>query len=115
MNLENKMKRWSWICLTLLTVTLTGCFRQEVHTVDFTVPELTSQKEGDFLAPRIESLHGVAKAVPNLESNTLSVTYTNRYARMMNIEEAIALSGFDVNHRPANPTAKTNRIKLLNP
>ena len=53
----------------------------------------------------IELGHGSTLSF-DLEDRTLTVDYQSSTIRTMNIEEAIAIAGFTVNGRPANPNAK---------
>ena len=46
---------------------------------------------------------GYESSATDLENRILTISYYSSSVRKMNFEEAIALSGFSVNNRPANP------------
>ena len=54
----------------------------------------------------IAALPGYEDSSYKLDDRTMTVSYKSSTIRKMNIEEAIALAGFTVNDRPANPKAK---------
>jgi hypothetical protein len=92
--------------LTVAVVLLSGCFRPEVQVAEYTVPELSKPAAGAYLQNRIKALPGVVDTSYDLALHTITVSYESSTIREMNVEEAIALAGFAVNNRPANPTVK---------
>jgi hypothetical protein len=56
-----------------------------------------------YLQQAIRSIPGFESSSADLENRTLTISYYSTTVRKMNFEEAIALSGFSVNGRPANP------------
>jgi hypothetical protein len=82
------------------------CFRKEIVSDDYHVPEMKSAAAAAYLQNRLKSLPGYVDSSYDLGSNMLTVRYKSSTIRKMNIEELIALSGFDVNHRPAYPDVK---------
>ena len=82
------------------------CFRKEIVSDAYHVPELRTDAAGAYLQNRLKSLPGVVKSSFDTQAHTLTVSYKSSTIRAMNVEEAIALAGFAVNNRPANPKAK---------
>ena len=79
------------------------CFRKEIVSDDYHVPEMKSAAAAAYLQNRLKSLPGYVDSSYDLGTGMLTVRYKSSTIRKMNIEELIALSGFDVNHRPAYP------------
>ncbi len=101
------MKKSHLIALSAVLLSLaSGCFRQEVRTAEYSVPEMTTPAAGTYIQGRLKSVPGIVKSSYNIEARTFTVSYQSSIIRTMNIEEAIALAGFTVNDRPANPKAK---------
>ncbi len=82
------------------------CFRQEVVSSDFHVPEMDTAAIANYLQNRMRSVPGFVDCSCNLADRTLTIRYQSSVTRKMNFEEAIALSGFAANGRPADPAAK---------
>jgi hypothetical protein len=80
-----------------------GCFRKEVVSSKYHVPEMASSAAATYLQSAIRSVPGYENSSTDLENRTLTISYYSSTVRKMNFEEAIALSGFSVNGRPANP------------
>ena len=84
---------------------LPGCFRKEVVSERFTIPEMDSPQKAAYLQQVIRLLPGYLDSRSDLENRTLTIVYASSQIRKMNFEEAIALAGFPVNSRPASPNA----------
>lgn len=82
------------------------CFRQEIVSDEYRVPEMATPAAAAYLQNMLNVLPGHVDSTYNLADRTLTVRYKSSLIRKMNIEETIALSGFAVNNRPANPKAK---------
>ncbi len=82
------------------------CFRKEIVSAEFHVPDMSTPAAASYIANHLRALPGYVDCTSNLDERTLTVSYQGSTIRTMNIEEAIALSGFAVNLRPANPNAK---------
>jgi len=93
------------LILAILFVAL-GCFRQEVQVAEYHIPEMSTPATGAYIQNRLKGIPGVVKSSFDLENQIFTVRYQSSIIRTMNIEEAIALAGFIVNNRPANPNAK---------
>ena len=107
------MKKLSTLALVIILQWLVaGCFRQELQVAEYHIPAMST--------PVVEAqIQSILKGIPEVEivsadigSQTVTVTYQSSAIRKMNIEEAIALAGFAVNNRPANP--KATRPKGIN-
>ena len=82
------------------------CFRKEIISADYHVPEMKTAAAASYIENRLKSIPGYMDSNANLSMQTITVEYKSSSVRKMNFEEAIALSGFSVNHRPASPAAK---------
>lgn len=82
------------------------CFRKEVVSAEYHVPEMTTPAAAGYLQQIIRSIHGYESSVTDIENRLITISYYSSSIRKMNFEEAIALSGFSVNDRPANPEGK---------
>ncbi len=101
------MKKLCPIALAAILLSFSsGCFRQEVQVSKYSVPEMASPAAGAYLQNKLKGIPGVVSSSFDLGEHTFIVKYQSSTIRTMNIEEAIALSGFAVNGRPANPKAK---------
>jgi len=81
------------------------CFRKEILDADYLVPNMSTPAAAAYMQNKIKGVHGVEGSKYDLETHVLTVSYQSSTIRTMNIEEAIALAGFAVNNRPANPKA----------
>ena len=101
------MKKLYTLALTAaLLACAPGCFRQEVQVAEYSIPDMGTPAAGAYLQNRLKGVPGIVTSSFDLEDRTLTVDYQSSTIRTMNIEEAIALAGFSVNGRPANPKAK---------
>ncbi len=101
------MKKLYTVALAVAVLSLTpGCFRQEVQVAEYSVPEMGTPAAGAYIQNKLKGMPGITDSSFNLEERTFTVSYQSSTIRTMNIEEAIALAGFAVNDRPANPRAK---------
>ncbi|MCF7848443.1 MAG: cation transporter [Kiritimatiellales bacterium] len=100
------------IAITLLTA-VAGCFRNEIQVTEYKVHMMTKPAAASYIQQKIQTIDGVVEISYDLATTTLVVTYDSDKIRKMNIEEAIAMSGFDVNNRPANAAAKAKLMKGL--
>ncbi len=82
------------------------CFRKEIVSDDYIVSEMSKPATAAYLQNRMKTIPGYVDSTFNLQTHTLTIRYQSSTVRKMNFEEAIALSGFSVNGRPANPKAK---------
>lgn len=82
------------------------CFRKEIVSDTYHVPDMATQAAASYLQNRMKAVPGYEDSSYDLESRMLTVSYKSSTVRKMNFEEAIALAGFPVNGRPANPKAK---------
>ena len=101
------MKKFHLIALSAALLSLApGCFRQEVQTAEYSVPEMATPAAGAYIQGRLKSVPGIVESSFDTSARTITVSYQSSTIRSMNIEEAIALAGFAVNNRPADPKAK---------
>jgi len=94
------------VCSTAVLMLLPGCFRAEVQTTDYSIPQMNTPASAAYIQGKIKSVPGIVDSSYNLKTHILTVDYQSSTIRSMNIEEAISLAGYAVNNRPANPKAK---------
>ena len=82
------------------------CFRKEVVASGYYVPEMRTPAAATYLQNIARSMPGYESSSTDLEDRTLTISYYSSMVRKMNFEEAIALSGFAVNGRPAHPESE---------
>ena len=101
------MKKIHLVALSAALLSLaSGCFRQEVQTAEYSVPQMGTPAAGAYIQGKLKRVPGIVESSYNTEARTFTVKYQSSTIRTMNIEEAIAMAGFAVNDRPANPKAK---------
>ena len=81
------------------------CFRKEIVSSEYHVPEMATPAAAAYLQNVVRTLPGYDNSSSNLEDRTITISYQSSVVRKMNFEEAIALAGFAVNGRPADPAA----------
>ena len=79
------------------------CFRKEVVSSKYHVPDMATPAAATYLQNIVRSVIGYESSSTDLENRILTISYHSSSVRKMNFEETIALSGFSVNGRPANP------------
>jgi hypothetical protein len=84
------------------------CFRDEIVSADYHIPDMTTPAIATLLQNRLKTVPGYEHSECNLQNRMLTVSYQSSMVRSMNFEEAIALSGFSVNGRPANKAEGAN-------
>jgi hypothetical protein len=87
-----------------------ACFRNNVRTVEFDVPQLKSDSCTRFILDVLNSnkVEGVKSVAPDIAGRKLAVTYDSTRLGIKNIEFLIASAGFDANstEAPADLKAK---------
>lgn len=81
------------------------CFRKEIVSSDYHIPEMKKPAAASYLQNKLKGVPGYVSSEYNLAAQVMTVSYKSSSVRKMNFEEAIALAGFTVNHRPASPKA----------
>lgn len=84
---------------------LTGCFRQDLITVEIEVPAMRTAEDR---AKVLQALSGLEKeavqhADLDAESQKVTITYNSTRLARKNIEHAIAAAGYDANEIKARP------------
>lgn len=82
------------------------CFRKEIVSVDFHVPEMKTPAAAAYLQNHLKAVPGCEGSEYDLATQTLKVYYQSSTIRRMNFEEAIAMAGFAVDNRPAYPNVE---------
>ena len=84
------------------------CFRKEVVSSTYHVPDMATSAAAAYLQNVLRNMPGYDTSTADLETRTITISYYSSTVRKMNFEETIALAGFAVNGRPANPEAEKN-------
>ena len=82
------------------------CFRKEIVSSEYQIPDMATAKATSYIQSRLKTIPGYENSSVDLTNRTMTVSYKSSTVRSMNFEEGIALAGFSVNGRPANPKAK---------
>lgn len=90
------------------------CYRKEVVSADFHVPDMDTPAIATYIQNKLRAVPGYENSRCDLENRTLTVSYKSSTIRKMNIEEAIAMSGYSVNGRPAYPNPEARSMKGTN-
>lgn len=83
-----------------------GCYRKEIVSSNYHVPKMNTPAQAAYIQRYLKQIPGYVDSSCDLAKHTVTVSYQSTTVRSMNFEEAIAISGFAVNDRPANPNAK---------
>ncbi len=83
-----------------------GCFRNETFEHVFSIPALTNETCSALVSSVVFAQDGVLSATPDLENQTLHVTWNSRLTALKNIEVAIKNAGFDVDESIGRPAAR---------
>jgi len=82
------------------------CYRKEIVTSKYEVPEMATSAAANYIQTALRSVQGYESSSVDLESRTITISYYSSTVRKMNFEETIAMAGFAVNGRPANPAGE---------
>lgn len=87
-------------------VVLLGCYRQDVRTDIFQVPQMAGAECARIIQDALAPIEGIQSAQPDYENRTIAVTYDTKKLARKNVEYTITGVGFDCNESTANQTAK---------
>lgn len=94
------------ILTTITVLTLTACYRSDIRTEAYSVPQLRSTECLQIMQKALAQVDGVVSVEPNMANQTLSVTYDSKKLNVKNIEYALVREGFDVNDNKGNEQAR---------
>lgn len=86
----------------------TGCFRNDRRTGEFHVPMMQTPECLSYLSGKLGVAEGVEHVTADFATQKVIVTFNGLKLALKNIEIIIAEAGFDVNERPASPSAKAS-------
>mgnify|MGYP003829141009 FL=1 len=89
-----------------LALCCSGCWRQDIRTVGFSVPAMKSAECSKIIQDSLMAFEGILTAQPDLEQGVMYVTYDSKKLANVNVEHQIAALGFEVNTVPANADAR---------
>lgn len=93
--------------LLLVGLLLTsGCYRQDVITVDIHVPQMREAECSRIIIRVLRDVEGIQSLRPDVEGRILRVTYNSRILALKNIEHALANQGFTANDVEAHHDAR---------
>ena len=94
------------LAVVVLCIGQTGCFRNDIRTVSYSVPAMGSPECVKIIQNAIGSIDGILYATPDLGARTIAVTYDSTKLAIKNIEFVISGAGFDVDNTPGKPQPK---------
>lgn len=100
-----KQTKYSVLCLGLGILLLTGCFRQDIVTVDIAVPAMQATEDRQRILSALSGLEqeAIKKVELDTDRRIATVTYDSTRLARKNIEHAIASAGYDANEVKAKP------------
>ncbi len=105
-----QMRKILVLCIAGLMVPafIAGCFRQDILTVDISIPQMRAPECRRLVLQALGRLEqdAISRADPNIETGILTITYDSRRVALKNIEYAITAAGFDANEEKAPPEAR---------
>ena len=104
----NSILKSSFIAV-ILSLVPCGCFRQELVTVEISVPEMGSPVCATLVSGHLrpEKYTGITGPVlADHQTRTVKITYNSTQISLKNIEHLIAEIGFDANSIPGNSEAR---------
>lgn len=92
----------------LMPVLVAGCFRQDVLTVDISIPQMGAPECRRLVLQALGGLEqdAIIRADLNIQTRVATITYDSRRLALKNIEHAITAAGFDANEEEAPPDAR---------
>jgi copper chaperone CopZ len=89
---------------------VTGCFRQEIITVDIQVPQMRSEDCQRLVMRALGSLgqEAIVRAEFNYQEGIVHVTYDSTHVQLKNIEYALRSAGFSANDAEATEESQRN-------
>lgn len=99
-------KRAGWIVMAALMACCSGCWRQDIRTVGFSVPAMKSAECSKIIQDSLMAFEGIITAQPDFEQGLMVVTYDSKKLANVNVEHQIAALGFEVNSVPASADAR---------
>jgi copper chaperone CopZ len=90
----------------LFLLSATGCFRQDIRTEPFDVPQMKSANCASIIVEALYATDGIITNRADLDERRIYVTYNSMKLAIKNIEFVIAGKGFDANTTPAPADAR---------
>lgn len=85
---------------------VTGCFRQDIRTEPFDVPQMKNASCASIIVEALYQTDGIITNRVELDEHRVYVTYNSMKLGLKNIEFVIAGKGFDANTTPAPAEAR---------
>jgi copper chaperone CopZ len=90
----------------LLGILVSGCFRQDVRTLEVRVPNMNSPECFKIIQSALNRVEGIVSIEPDIPHHKVTVTYNSTKVAVKNIEYVIVGLGFDANDNPGKPEAR---------
>lgn len=92
----------------LAIMSLTGCFRQELLTVEIAIPQMQSEACAQLVLRALGRLEAdaILEAEFKVAERVATIRYDSTRLHLKNIEHAISMAGFDANDVLARPEAR---------
>jgi len=101
--------RIGWLGIVALLVLSTGCFRNPISKIELKIPAMKTEACAQAVQTAIGQLGGegaIREIAPDVETQTVWVTFDNVRLGRRNIEVAVRNAGFTVNDLVANEAAR---------
>ncbi len=91
-----------WIALFTLS-SLTGCFRQDIVTIEYAIPEMQKKEDRQQILNAIDRLENdaIVRVALDIEKQRASITYDSTRLARKNIEHVIRDAGYVAEELPA--------------
>ncbi len=99
--------------LLIAVLLFSGCFRNDIRTVTYSIEQLRNQQSTKHLAQSLRNLNGIKEFHPDLDKKTVTIVFNGKELYLKNIEHAIVKGGFDLPNWPAVSADKAKLPKEL--
>jgi copper chaperone CopZ len=87
-------------------ITGVGCYRQDLRTIVVDVPAMKTPRCSKIIQDALGGVDGIIAAQPDLQSQSISVTYDSTKLAIKNVEYVITGVGFTANGNDPKPAIK---------
>ncbi len=103
--LQTSLRYWGF---GLVLLAMTGCFRQELLTVEIEIPQMRSEQCAQRVLRALGTLEAdaILEAELKVAEGLAVIKYDSTRLHLKNIEHAISIAGFDANDVLARPDAR---------
>lgn len=100
------MTRMILALMIFASIALSGCFRNDTKSFVIATPQMEDEACADIITATVGGLRGVLEYSIDREERTVWVRYNSLSIAEKNVENAIAMAGFDANSVLAYPGSR---------